>query len=385
MASQYITVKKYTGVCYSESKQNKFRGRPDKIYWVRFRDKHGKLRYERCGRASEGWTPEAAQQKRYQILEEERTGEYKPKQQRKVESISLNQFVDVQYLPWAKANKKWPADDISRYRAWIRTDLGDKMLREIAPADIEAILDKMQKAGKANATSRQVYSLIRHMFNKATEWQVWCGSNPCSTIKLPKLNNARERFLSKDEAEQLLAALRETSIQVSQTASSSLYTGMRLREVFGLKWKDIDFDHNLITILDTKNSESRKVFITPPVREILKELHIGEPGNFLFTNNKGEQLKTLSKTFWRTVKKLGLNDGIDDNRQQVSFHSLRHTFASWAVMSGTPLFHLAKALGHKTTAMAERYSHLAPDSQRLAFEKVAEFSNQKANVENHEI
>ena len=64
MASQYITVKKYTGVCYSESKRNKFRGRPDKIYWVRFRDKHGKLRYERCGRASEGWTPEAAQQKR---------------------------------------------------------------------------------------------------------------------------------------------------------------------------------------------------------------------------------------------------------------------------------------------------------------------------------
>ena len=290
MASQYITVKKYSGVCYSESKRHKFRGKPDKIYWIRFRDSFGKLRYEKCGRASEGWTAEAAQQKRYKILEQSGAGKYKPKQQRKKKSITLNQLVDVHYLPWAEANKKRTIDDISRYNTWLRKELGNKFLTEIGPSDIENIRTKMQMAGRADATVRQVYALIRHIFNKAADWELWNGKNPCATIKLPKLNNARERFLSKEEAETLLIELRKTSFQVAKIAALSLYSGMRRGEIFSLKWKDIDLVHGMITVLDSKTNDSRKMFITDPVREILKELPAGDPGSYLFTNNKGEQL-----------------------------------------------------------------------------------------------
>ena len=66
MASQYITVKKYTGVCYIESKSKRFRGRPDRIYWVRFKDidKEGdsKIRYDQARLAAEAMRirPEAA-------------------------------------------------------------------------------------------------------------------------------------------------------------------------------------------------------------------------------------------------------------------------------------------------------------------------------------
>ena len=72
-------------------------------------------------------------------------------------------------------------------------------------------------------------------------------------------------------------------------------------------------------------------------------------------------------------KKLGYNEGIVDRRQRVCFHTLRHTYASWAVMAGVPIFIVAKALGHKTIAMTQRYSHLAPDSHRVAFEAVAKY------------
>jgi len=57
---------------------------------------------------------------------------------------------------------------------------------------------------------------------------------------------------------------------------------------------------------------------------------------------------------------------IQDTRQRVVFHSLRHTFASWLVQRGEPLYTVAKLMGHTTLEMTQRYSHLAPDSLRKA-------------------
>jgi integrase len=370
MASQYITVKKYAGVCYVESKRHKFRGKPDRIFWVRFKDRNGKLKYEKCGRASEGWTPEAAQKKRFNILEQDRAGKYKPKDQRKKQSITLNTLFDKHYYPWAKLNKKRPNDDESRYRNWLRDSLGPKPLNEIDRKDLESLMQTMTEAGKAKATIRQVIALTRYLFNQAAEWNLYKGENPCSKIKI-KVDNARQRFLSKDEANLLLTELRKKSNQTAQIAGLSLYTGMRLGEIFNLKWSDIDQEHNLIAVLDAKNDESRKVFITEPVKAVINELLTGKPNDYLFTNTKGEKLTQLSRSFSRTIENLKFNEGIEDNRQRISFHNLRHTFASWAVMNGVPLYHLAKALGHKTTAMTERYAHLAPDSQKMAFKAVA--------------
>jgi integrase len=57
---------------------------------------------------------------------------------------------------------------------------------------------------------------------------------------------------------------------------------------------------------------------------------------------------------------------ISDARQRVVFHTLRHTFASWLVQQGTPLYTVAELMGHTTIEMSRRYSHLAPDTLRKA-------------------
>ncbi|MEJ2069432.1 MAG: NAD(P)(+) transhydrogenase (Re/Si-specific) subunit beta, partial [Syntrophobacterales bacterium] len=63
------------------------------------------------------------------------------------------------------------------------------------------------------------------------------------------------------------------------------------------------------------------------------------------------------------------------SREKLSFHTLRHTYASWAVMAGVPPYVVGKALGHKTLVMTQRYAHLAPDSHRIVFEAVAKNHN----------
>ena len=95
------------------------------------------------------------------------------------------------------------------------------------------------------------------------------------------------------------------------------------------------------------------------------------PEEPLFPTKKNEPVKWLSKSFRAVVDRLDLNKGITDRRQRVTFHTLRHTYCSWAVMAGIPLYVVSKAVGHKTTIMTQRYSHLAPESQKQAFEAVA--------------
>ena len=102
-----ISVKKYAGVYYTESTMHKWRERPDRIYWVAFKDAQTrKLIWERCGWASEGWTPEAAQRRRYELLEQDRAGDYKPKQERKADQLTFGELMEKHYLPWAKENKR---------------------------------------------------------------------------------------------------------------------------------------------------------------------------------------------------------------------------------------------------------------------------------------
>jgi integrase len=370
-----ISVKKYTGVYFTESTIRKWRERPDRCYWVAFRDtKTGKLCWERCGWASEGWTPEAAQKRRYELLEQDRAGAYKPKQERKADQMAFGVLMEEHYLPWAKENKKRHAGDEHLYRNWLKPRFADKELRQIAPLDLERLKKEMRDAGKAEATVRHALCLVRQAFNKVVVWRLWSGENPCKGIAFPIPNNARQRFLSRDEASRLLETLRQRSPQVARIATMSLYGGLRLGEVLGLAWSNVDLKNGIIMVQDTKNSESRPIFITDPIRRIMSELNRGEPNELLFKSKTGNPVQWLSKSFAATVDELKLNEGVSDPRERVTFHTLRHTYASWAVMAGVPLYVVGKALGHRTLTMAARYSHLAQDSHRAAFEAVAQNS-----------
>lgn len=80
----------------------------------------------------------------------------------------------------------------------------------------------------------------------------------------------------------------------------------------------------------------------------------------------GETRHNAVSTADIVVGELGFNEGVEDTRQKVVFHTLRHTFASWLAQRGVPLYTIAKLTGHSELRMVERYAHLAPDGVKEA-------------------
>jgi len=109
---------------------------------------------------------------------------------------------------------------------------------------------------------------------------------------------------------------------------------------------------------------------------VLKEAIAQSESALLFPQRNGEPIltTTASHLFSFVVKELNLNPHGTPRSQKVVFHTLRHTFASWLVMEGVPLYTVSKLLGHASLAMTHRYAHLAPDNQKDAVNLLAVIS-----------
>jgi integrase len=162
-------------------------------------------------------------------------------------------------------------------------------------------------------------------------------------------------------------------MQLHNMSLLSLHTGMRAGEIFKIKWADINLQEGIISIQDAKGG-SRAAYMTKEIKAMFQTI---KPENnhadkLIFKSDEGEIIKQISNSFDRVVDDLKFNEGITDRRQKLTFHSLRHTYASWLVMQGTPLYTVQKLMGHKTIALTERYAHLAPDTLKAA---VSNFEN----------
>lgn len=141
------------------------------------------------------------------------------------------------------------------------------------------------------------------------------------------------------------------------------YTGMRSGELQHLKWDNIDFNNRLLYVRSngefrTKTRRDRSIPMNDRVVQVLKrrfEAYAHEH-EYVFFNSESNKLshETTGKPLKKAVRKAGLNDNLH-------FHSLRHTFATWAVQSGMPWYAVSKLMGHSTTRMTEKYAQFSTD------------------------
>jgi integrase len=134
----------------------------------------------------------------------------------------------------------------------------------------------------------------------------------------------------------------------------ALTTGMRVSEIFGLKWSDLLFKEELIAVgAKLKGGKFRYVPLTSQLAAELKRYpaELGEDRIFPPEREAKTARQRVDKSFDTLLELARIKD--------FRFHDLRHTFASWYMMHGGDLYELAKILGHANIKMTERYAKLA--------------------------
>ena len=321
---------------------------------------------------------------------ERREAEQAKREQAEKDAVTGSAFFDDTYFKQVERDKKPNTVRMERimFNTWIRPAIGDVPLIQVTSAQIGDIKQAMQDAGRSAKTINLVLGQIRQIFNTAKLEGVFQGDPPTSTVKFPKLDNAKLRYLTPDEIDTLLDALRKKSAVVHDQAYLAVNCGLRFSEVAGLEWSDINFQTKTISIRDAKTG-SRTVFMSADVAEILEARKIEtdrkakqdkgkddettkreRQSKLIFPDDNGKQQVRVSKTFQRVADEL-FNEGVTDRRLRVSFHTLRHTFGTHLYENTGDLYLAQKALGHRSLVMASRYAKMSEARLREAFSTVS--------------
>ena len=274
---------------------------------------------------------------------------------RKLGRVPFAEFAQS-YLERVTALQKSARTERNRVRMWAQ-HFGHRLLGQISRVEIEDWQRRKLETVRP-ATVNRYLCRLRHMFNKAVEWELLAES-PMRRLKFLPENNTRLRYLSLEECKRLIWACAQPHLRTIVTIA--LHTGMRLGEILNLKRSDLDFSSGLIIIRDSKNGEPRHLPMDSTVAALLANYPPGSNG-YLFPGPNGGPLGSIKHSFRTALRRAGISD--------LHFHDLRHTFASQWMMNGGDLYLLKDILGHKSIAMTQRYAHLSPAYKRAMVERM---------------
>jgi integrase len=241
-------------------------------------------------------------------------------------------------------------------KMWLRT-IGNPVLRDIGVKQIRDHIEIRLDDGKSNATINRDLMMMSKLMSEAVK-DGYAVENPVSRIgKLPE-PRGRLRFLSTEEVTRFLAVCNDPFKAIAEVA---LFSGLRMREVFGLRWNDLDKEAKVVYVKRKGKKDYSAVPIPRPVIAALTRQRKGFP--WIFPNKMGERRDSCRSAMRRAKRESGIED--------ISFHTFRHTYASHAVMNGMDMRTLQVLLGHSKLDMVMRYSHLNAGHISVAVEKVS--------------
>lgn len=305
----------------------------------------------------------------------------------------------------SEGQKHTLADAIARYRREIlptrnastipnytrhllhwETTLGHLRLSELTPARIAGCRDdlsttpipsKRPDAEPSPLSYRSPSTVNRYLATLAAvltacvkRWH-WLKDSPMRQVDKPSEDNARTRFLSKDELQRLLAACRESrSPDLYLAVLLAITTGARQGEILGLRWRDVDLDRGLLHLrVDNETATKGGVRSLPIAAQLLPlfkdRLAELEAESGLDTPKQEARIQSalvfpgrisantpiyLRRSFENALMRAGIED--------FRWHDLRHSAASFFAANGASLLEIGAVLGHKTAQTTKRYAHL---------------------------
>ncbi|NND82218.1 MAG: site-specific integrase [Gammaproteobacteria bacterium] len=306
----------------------------NRTWWVRFTTPKGQLI-----RRSTGTTKKIEAQ---QFLDELKASFWKVEKLGRCPAYIWEDAV----VKWLKENETKASVDIDRrILRWLDPYLRGIQLTDISRELIEQIAETKAKETSPSTANRHL-ALVRAILRRAThEWE-WLEKSP--KVRMFRTSNRRIRWITRKEAKRLLDVLPSHQ---KQMATFGLATGLRQRNVSLLEWSQVDLERQIAWI-HADQAKARKAIAVPLNDDALAVLDVqkGIHDKYVFTY-RGKPVWQVNTKAWRkAVKKAGLVD--------FRWHDLRHTWASWHVQSGTPLYALQELGGWESAEMVRRYAHL---------------------------
>ena len=237
-------------------------------------------------------------------------------------------------------------------------------VRDVRYEDVAALHRRITKAGNSYSANRCL-AVASRMFSLAVRWG-WRETNPCKGVERNR-EHSRQRYLTADELIRLTRVLAEfPDRDMADIVRMLLLTGARKGEVVALKWADLDLSVGTWTkpASIVKQNRAHTVPLSAPACQLLSEIKQRRTGSeYVFPGTgKHGHIRYVFNAWRRLCEAAGIVN--------LRLHDLRHSFASELVSSGASLPLIGSLLGHRSAASTYRYSHLYPDAQRAAVERV---------------
>ena len=251
-----------------------------------------------------------------------------------------------EFVPMRIANGRMSKRTETDYRRQaaltIRPAIGNRKIAAVTRQDIERAISK-----RAPVQRNRTLALLSRLFTLFEAWEYRPQhSNPCRGIEKGR-EEPRDRVLAPSEMEAFGAAMAqadENPIVISAIRVAAV-TGLRINEILAMRWQDVDLETGKVTLPTTKTGRRIQLLSAPAV-DVLSKL----PRRYAWVfSTMGSPIgyKRARAAFSRIVKRAGI--------ENVRLHDLRRTVMTSAAMSGIGSHVLRDLLGHRTTAMADRY------------------------------
>ncbi|HXG97234.1 MAG TPA: tyrosine-type recombinase/integrase [Gemmatimonadales bacterium] len=240
---------------------------------------------------------------------------------------------------------------IRRWRDALARSIGDRG----HPCNGDTAADEADVQRRRQASANRVFNALRACLNHA--WREGKTDTDQAWRRVPAFRNVEApviRFITADEAVRLVNA---SDPEFRPLVRAALLTGCRYGELCALRVGDFDHENETLVIRHSKSGRPRHVYLTGEGAEFFEGLTVGRPREALiFTHAGGSAWKPSHQH--RPMRDACLHAEIEP---PVSFHILRHSYASLLTKAGVPLQVVASALGHADARMTEKhYAHLAP-------------------------
>ncbi|SFO81686.1 site-specific integrase [Qipengyuania nanhaisediminis] len=332
-----------------------------KTYYLRYIDGANRQKQLKIGRY-EDITFAQAQKKAKRLRSEVVLNGDPAERKKQTKAIPTYAKLAEQHLDHARTYQKRPENTQAVLERHLIPKWGKFRLDEITPQAVSRWLAEKRKS-YAPATVEKLRMMLGRSFELGRQWNVpGAQINPVRAVPRFKFDNAREWYLTKEEANRLLVACKASSNpQLFAIVSLLLFTGARKSELLQAKWQHVDVEQRSWLIPDSKTGKARRVPLASAALSVIADLvHI--PGCPWLVPNP-ETLKPYNsiKRAWDTARR-------EANLPGLRIHDLRHSAASFMANAGTDLFAIGRILGHADHQSTMRYAHLANDTLLAAVE-----------------